>query len=168
MADSDNEQLLQAELEILREQVSSLQQALYNRDGDVHELEQELRHTNDELWRLNQEIQMQSQNLPTLPFPEAQELAKQLVQSGYANPTALATLLQAIYQVPVKLQNLGLTPQPSKLALSEATVRRRGLVAERSRMRLKMQEITAQHNTFREEVVRLKNQMTQPVKSLDS
>ncbi|MBD2020063.1 hypothetical protein H6F43_07670 [Leptolyngbya sp. FACHB-36] len=168
IADGYDEQLLQAELEILREQVISLQQELYNRDSDIHELEQELWHTNDQLWRLDQEIQMQSQNLPTLPFAEAQELAKQLVQAGYANPTALATLLQAIYQVPVKLQNLGVIPRPSKLVLSQAIVQRRVLAAERSRMRSKMLEIAAQHDTFREEVVRLKNQIAESVKSLDS
>ncbi len=92
---------MEDKIEILREQVDSLEQMLHHEHQRTDYYIQELGYTNQELEGMNEELN----NLiisKTLPFDEALELAKSIVEKNQSVGESLAELLKAIYKYPDK------------------------------------------------------------------
>ncbi|MBD0343487.1 MAG: hypothetical protein ICV63_01355 [Coleofasciculus sp. Co-bin14] len=99
--DSDNRKIweMEEDIEILREQVDSLEQMLHHENQRTDYYIQELGYTNQELEGMNEELN----NLiisKTLPLDEALELAKNIVEKNQSVGESLTELLKAIYQYP--------------------------------------------------------------------
>lgn len=98
LIDTKNLVKLEDETEILREQIESFKQILCHKNQKLHQTEQELRDTNNEL--------SAALNCAQLTLDEAKELAKNILSMEKPARDALAEFLSTFYHRSVKAEQL--------------------------------------------------------------
>lgn len=137
---------LQDTIEILQEQLESLNQLLLYKELEIQEMEQELLSTNQEL--------CSALSLECLTLEEAKELAKKILASQKPTGECLAELLSAIYGSSVKADELEPIDtsfaKPLKIDLSDAIINEyKANIAQCAALREKNSKIQAQCKILR-------------------